>query len=112
MATTHFKQGEAGGSTTSTASSRPYPATQVQRVEVVVPPTSVRVGITSACYAYHDVDNLANRCKEMEDLVQRHYGAKVTKRFYPCKVCFPGGAYLDPNPETHFIHTRGAASRR
>ena len=86
-----------------------------ERVEVVVPPLSVRVGTTKDCYAYHDVDNPANRCNAMTDIVRRHPGAKVTKRFYPCEVCFPGGAYIDSDRETHFApdgHPRGVRPRR
>ena len=93
----------------------PRPIYQVERIDVVVPPESIRVGITSGCYRYHDEDNPGSRCKEMEDLVLRNDGKKMTKRFTPCLKCFPQGAYINPGPENYFTTEglpRGARPRR
>ena len=43
----------------------PDPVFLIEKIRVVVPPPSVRVGITHSCYAYHDVDNPDARCEEM-----------------------------------------------
>ena len=91
----------------------PDPLLRAERVEVIAPPSCVKVGTTARCYAYHDVDNPDNRCDEMTDIVRRYPGAKVTKRFYPCKVCFPEGTFYDQ--ETYFAPDglpRGVRPRR
>ena len=78
----------------------PNPISIVERVKVIVPPPSVRVGINRTCYAYHDVDNTNGRCEEMRKFRAHSRGlhGKPSKRFYPCQFCFPGGAY-DPSSE-------------
>ena len=73
----------------------PNPISIVERVKVIKPPPAVRVGINRTCYAYHDVDNTNGRCEEMRQFTaySAGYPGKVSKRFYPCQNCFPGGAY-------------------
>ena len=84
---------------------QPEPALLIEKIRVVVPPPAVRVGITSSCYAYHDVDNPDVRCDEMKAFAAQtegRPGGKPSKRFYPCKWCFPEGSYSDQRTEYHF----------
>ena len=66
----------------------------IEKTTMVVPPPTVRVGVTRTCYAYHDVDNSA-RCDEMIAFAKHAEGlpgGKLSKRFTPCKLCFPEGS--------------------
>ena len=81
----------------------PDPEYRAKRVDVVIPPLCLKVGTTADCYAYHRVDNVDNRCSSMEDLSRRYPEQNITKRFYPCKNCYP---------ETTIGLTRGIRSRR
>lgn len=61
----------------------PMPQTRAsQRIQWRVP-SSVAAGFTNSAYAYHDGDN---PCPVYRDLQQHN---KNTKRFTPCKVCWP-----------------------
>ena len=73
----------------------PNPISIIERVKVYKPPPMVRVGINRDCYAYHDVDNSNGRCEEMRMFRahSRGFDGRPSKRFYPCRNCFPGGAY-------------------
>ena len=91
----------------------PEPIPRVERVYVVAPPPSTMVGITASCYAYHRNGGDDNRCNEMSEIVQRYPGARVTKRFHPCRYCYPEGTYH--NQDVHLVQDglpRGVRPRR
>ena len=95
----------------------PDPIQVVERVRTIAPPSAVRVGISSSCYAYHDVDNFNGRCEEVKAFAAQaseNPGGKVSKKFFACKKCFPGGAYREKSSEPHFTpdgQPRGARPR-
>ena len=73
----------------------PTSASRRERYPLIVPPTMIRVGATRDCHSYHLENIHSGRCDSLLNLMERHPGELVTKRFYACGTCFPQGTYLD-----------------